>query len=111
MATPGVVLVAARVVGHDADGCRSQRALLPAETDPKIRFAVRKVFPLGPDVDLLHGYAWRHGHRGLNRRPRIDGCRSQHALLPAETDPEIRVRLDVFTSDRCISNSCVFGNE
>ena len=67
MATPGVVLVAARVVGHDADDCRPRHVLLPAEIDPEIRFAMRKVFPLGPDVGLLRGHTRRHGHRGMGR--------------------------------------------
>ena len=77
MATPGIVLVAARVVGHDADGCRSQHALLPAETDPEIRFAMRKVFLLGqmwaccvatPGVMVIA--TWVVGHDA-------DGCRCQ----------------------------------
>ena len=67
LATPGVMVMLAWVAGHGADGCRTEYALMPAETCQKFRFAMRKVFPLGAVAGLLPGHTWCHGHAGMTR--------------------------------------------
>ena len=53
---------------------RHQYALMSAENGQKLRFAMRKVFPLGADAGLPRCHAWCHGHAGMVVRCGADGC-------------------------------------